>query len=67
MLQIIEAADEVVDSVDTDELMKYFAFKNDPEDEGAEVCIYVACCYSCHSCPHNSITEALALFYGMIV
>ncbi|GFY84209.1 tripeptidyl peptidase ii [Actinidia rufa] len=36
MLQIIDAADEVVDSVDTDELMKYFSLKNDPEDEGAE-------------------------------
>ncbi|GFZ15349.1 tripeptidyl peptidase ii [Actinidia rufa] len=34
--EIIDAADEVVDSVDTDELMKYFSLKNDPEDEGAE-------------------------------
>ena len=56
----------MVDSVDTDELMKYFSLKNDPEDEGAEVCIYVTCYFSYHSYPHNSTTEALALFYGMI-
>ncbi|GMP47224.1 hypothetical protein CsSME_00015081 [Camellia sinensis var. sinensis] len=31
-----EAADEVIGSVDTDELAKYFSFKSDPEDEGAE-------------------------------
>ncbi|CAL5327911.1 unnamed protein product [Camellia sinensis] len=34
--EIIDAADEVIDSVDTDELAKYFSFKSDPEDEGAE-------------------------------
>ncbi|CAL5362932.1 unnamed protein product [Camellia sinensis] len=28
--------DEVIGSVDTDELAKYFSFKSDPEDEGAE-------------------------------
>ncbi|CAL5387246.1 unnamed protein product [Camellia sinensis] len=33
---IVEAADEVIGSVDTDELAKYFSFKSDPEDEGAE-------------------------------
>ncbi|CAL5362792.1 unnamed protein product [Camellia sinensis] len=33
---IIEAADEVIGGVDTDELAKYFSFKSDPEDEGAE-------------------------------
>ncbi|KAI7979546.1 Tripeptidyl-peptidase 2, partial [Camellia lanceoleosa] len=35
-VMIIEAADEVIGSVDTDELAKYFSFKSDPEDEGAE-------------------------------
>lgn len=34
--EIIDAADEVVDSVDKDELAKYFSVKNDPEDEEAE-------------------------------
>ncbi|THG07936.1 hypothetical protein TEA_023335 [Camellia sinensis var. sinensis] len=34
--EIIDAADEVIGSVDTDELAKYFSFKSDPEDEGAE-------------------------------
>ncbi|XP_051137979.1 tripeptidyl-peptidase 2 [Andrographis paniculata] len=34
--EIIIAADEVIKSVDTDELAKYFALKYDPEDEGAE-------------------------------
>ncbi|XP_058205932.1 tripeptidyl-peptidase 2 isoform X1 [Rhododendron vialii] len=34
--EIIDAADEVVDSVDKDELAKYFSVKSDPEDEGGE-------------------------------
>uniref|UniRef100_A0A5B6YUZ2 Tripeptidyl-peptidase 2 n=1 Tax=Davidia involucrata TaxID=16924 RepID=A0A5B6YUZ2_DAVIN len=34
--EVIAAADEVVDSVDRDELAKYFFIKSDPEDEGAE-------------------------------
>ncbi|KAI8029953.1 Tripeptidyl-peptidase 2 [Camellia lanceoleosa] len=34
--EIIDAADEVIGSVDTEELAKYFSFKSDPEDEGAE-------------------------------
>lgn len=37
-MQVIEAADEVIDSIDMDELAKFFAFKSDPEDEEAEVC-----------------------------
>lgn len=36
-LQIIEAADEVINSIDRDELAKFLALKNDPEDEEAEV------------------------------
>lgn len=35
--QIISAATEVIESVNTDELSKYFSLKYDPEDEGAEV------------------------------
>lgn len=38
-LQIIEAANEVIDSIDKEELAKFFALKSDPEDEEAEVCI----------------------------
>ncbi|KAL7204681.1 hypothetical protein ACSBR2_017734 [Camellia fascicularis] len=34
--EIIDAADEVIGSVYTNELAKYFSFKSDPEDEGAE-------------------------------
>ncbi|OWM79539.1 hypothetical protein CDL15_Pgr022951 [Punica granatum] len=34
--EVIEAADEVIDSIDTEELAKFFAFKSDPEDEEAE-------------------------------
>lgn len=36
-LQIIDAANEVIDSIDREELAKYFALKNDAEDEEAEV------------------------------
>lgn len=35
--QVIDAANEVVDSIDRDELARYFALKNDPEDEDVEV------------------------------
>ncbi|KAK4384978.1 Tripeptidyl-peptidase 2 [Sesamum angolense] len=34
--EIIGAADEVIGSIDTDELAKYFSVKSDLEDEGAE-------------------------------
>ncbi|KAL7003416.1 tripeptidyl-peptidase II Tpp2 [Sarracenia purpurea var. burkii] len=34
--EIIDAADEVVDSIDRDELAKYFSLRSDPEDESAE-------------------------------
>ncbi|KAL2324539.1 hypothetical protein Fmac_023597 [Flemingia macrophylla] len=34
--EVIDAANEVIDSIDRDELIKYFALKNDPEDEEAE-------------------------------
>ncbi|KAK3447198.1 hypothetical protein EUGRSUZ_A02778 [Eucalyptus grandis] len=34
--KIIDGADEVINSIDRDELAKYFAFKSDPEDEDAE-------------------------------
>lgn len=39
-LQVIDAANEVIDSIDQDELAKYFSQKSDPEDEEAEVWIY---------------------------
>lgn len=41
ILQIIGASDEVIDSIDRDELARYYSLKSDPEDEGAEVCFYV--------------------------
>lgn len=34
--EIISAADEVVDSVDVEELAKFFSLRSDPEDEAAE-------------------------------
>jgi len=34
---VIGAADEVIDSIDKEELAKFFALKNDPEEEEAEV------------------------------
>ncbi|KAK4796287.1 hypothetical protein SAY86_028613 [Trapa natans] len=34
--EVIRAADEVIDSIDTEDLAKFFAFKSDPEDEEAE-------------------------------
>lgn len=40
-LQVIDAANEIVDSIDRDELAKYLSHKSDPEDEEAEVCIFV--------------------------
>lgn len=35
--QIITAANEVIDSVDREELAKYFSLKPDPDEEEAEV------------------------------
>lgn len=40
-LQIISAADEVVASIDRDELAKYFALRSDPEDEATEVSVHL--------------------------
>lgn len=37
IVQVISAAKEVIDSIDTDELARYFSLKSDPDDEGAEV------------------------------
>ncbi|CAJ1977042.1 unnamed protein product [Sphenostylis stenocarpa] len=34
--EIIDAANEVIDSIDREELAKFFSLKNDPEDEEAE-------------------------------
>ncbi|KAJ1391040.1 Peptidase S8A, tripeptidyl peptidase II [Sesbania bispinosa] len=39
--EVIDAANEVIDSIDRDELAKFFALKNDPEDEEAEVLVPV--------------------------
>ena len=41
-LQVIETANEVIDSVDQDELAIFFSKKSDPEDEEVEVCIHCA-------------------------
>lgn len=40
-MQIIDAADEVINSIDKEELTKFFAVKNDPGDEEAEVLIHI--------------------------
>ncbi|XVF50835.1 hypothetical protein PTKIN_Ptkin04bG0135800 [Pterospermum kingtungense] len=34
--EVIDAADEVIESIDRDELAKFFSLKSDPEDEDAE-------------------------------
>lgn len=39
-LQVVDAANDVIDSIDRDELAKYFSLKRDPEDDEAEVCTY---------------------------
>lgn len=36
-MQVITAADEVVDSIDKEELAKYLSLNSDPEDEEAQV------------------------------
>ncbi|KAJ6876302.1 tripeptidyl-peptidase 2-like isoform X2 [Populus alba x Populus x berolinensis] len=36
ILQVMDAADEVIDSIDKDELAKFFSLKSDPEDEETE-------------------------------
>ena len=36
-VQVIAAADEVVDSIDKEELAKYLSLNSDPEDEEAQV------------------------------
>jgi len=38
--QVIDAANEVIDNIDKDELAKYFSMKSESEDEDAAVCIY---------------------------
>jgi len=45
---VIGAADEVIDSIDREELAKFFALKNDPEEEEAEVpnLVFNNSCYS---------------------
>lgn len=40
-MQVIGAANDVIDSIDREELAKFFALKNDPEDDDAEVLILV--------------------------
>lgn len=34
--EVIDAANEVIDSIDRDELAKFLSLKSDPEDEEAE-------------------------------
>lgn len=42
-MQVIDAANDVIDSVDKDELAKYFSLRSDPEDEEAEVPVLHQC------------------------
>lgn len=37
LLQVVNAADEIINSVNREELAKYFSQKSDPEDDSAEV------------------------------
>ena len=37
VLQVIDAADEIVKSIDREDLAKFLSLKSDPEDEEAEV------------------------------
>lgn len=37
--QVIDAADEVIDSIDREELAKYLSQKSIPEDDEEEVCL----------------------------
>lgn len=39
-MQIIAAANEVIESIDTEQLAKSFSLKSDPDDEDAEVSTY---------------------------
>jgi hypothetical protein len=38
---VIDAANDVINSIDREELARFFALKNDPEDEDAEVLFLV--------------------------
>ena len=45
-LQVIDAANEVIDSIDREELAKFLALKHDQEDEEAQVLILVPSTFS---------------------
>jgi hypothetical protein len=60
-LQILNAANEVIDSIDREELAKNFALKNDPDDEEAEVLISFSCAFS-YPRTYLCITVVLYLF-----
>jgi hypothetical protein len=60
-LQILDAANEVIDSIDREELAKIFALKNDPDDEEAEVLISFSCAFK-YPCTYLCITAVLYLF-----
>lgn len=67
--QVIDAADEVIDSIDRDELAKYLSQKSVPEDDEEEVCLMsnvsalnlrVQCCgciIFCRIVPHEFLLE----------
>ena len=50
---MIAAADDIIDSIDKDELAKYFCLKSEPEDEGAEVSI----CLLIHALSFSDVLE----------
>lgn len=47
---MIDVANDVIGSIDKEELAKYFVLKNDPEDEEAEVLNLVRNCCSYSQC-----------------
>ncbi|KAI7978874.1 Tripeptidyl-peptidase 2 [Camellia lanceoleosa] len=65
-VMIIEAADEVIGSVDTDELAKYFSFKSDPEDEGLRfVSMFPVSFLLTQNPQETELLRYYLLFYGM--
>ncbi|KAI7979187.1 hypothetical protein LOK49_Contig462G00003, partial [Camellia lanceoleosa] len=62
-----EAADEVIGSVDTDELAKYFSFKSDPEDEGLRfVSMFPVSFLLTQNPQETELLRYYLLFYGIV-
>lgn len=62
-MQVIDAANEVIDSIDRDELAKFFSLKSDPDDEEAEVLLRLPVCLSPY--PSPSLNHAVQFHLGI--